>query len=112
VKARFRYSQDNASGYFDYRRYQISHELRYRAKPWEILLEVRFARYEFPVQTIGGPDSSRRRRHELICSARTERSVGRHLRLTAGYDYERTVSNLALDEYSVNMVSAGVQWDF
>ena len=112
TKAGFQRNEDNASGYFDFSRYQLSHQLRYQAKPWEVTLEGRLSYYKFPVQTVSASDLNHRRRADLQITARAERSFGRHLRLSADYAYERADSNLPIDEYAVNMVSAAVSWEF
>jgi hypothetical protein len=112
TKLGYRRSLDNASGYFDYERYQASQQLRYRTRTLELTGEVRFAYYQFSVQTIGGPESSKRQRTDLVISLRAERELARHVRLFAQYEHEHTYSNLAPDEYSVNTTSGGVSFEF
>lgn len=112
TKAGFQHSEDNASGYFDYHRYQGLHQLRYLAAPWEASVEGRIMHYEFPVQTISAASARHRRRWDLVLAARVERQFGRHLRLLAEYEYQRSDSNLVVDEYAVNTLSGGVSWEF
>ena len=112
TKIGYQHSADHFSGYFDYERYQLGHQVRFRWQPWEISVEGRLTHYDFPVQTVGGEGTPKRRRSEYLVNVRAERSLGRHLRLMAEYDYEHTDSNLAVDQYAVNTVSAGVGWEF
>jgi hypothetical protein len=112
TKLGYRHSSDNLSGYFDYERYSISQEIRFQTARWEISAEARYARYRYPVQTVSDTDPSKRRRADFTVALRGERQLAKHIRLYAQYDYERTDSNLALDEYTVNTVSGGVALEF
>lgn len=112
TKLGYRQSADNLSGYFDYERHSISQEIRFQTAAWELSAEARLSHYRYPVQTVSETDSSKRRRSDLTLSLRGERQVAKHVRLYAQYDYERTDSNAALDEYTVNTVSGGVVVEF
>jgi hypothetical protein len=108
----YRRSSDNFSGYFDYERYSVSQEVRFQTAVWELRAEARLAHYRYPVQTVSATDLRRRERRDLTVALRGEHQVGRHIRLYAQYDYERTDSNAALDEYTVNTVSGGLAVEF
>jgi hypothetical protein len=108
----FRHSSDNASGYFDYRRVQVSEQLRFQTKVWLVNGEVRLGRYVFPQQGVDGPGTEPRFRTDLIFNARAEREIVKHLRLYAQFEHEQTFSNLKLDEYEVNTVSGGLMVEF
>jgi len=112
TKLGYRHSSDNLSGYFDYEQYSISQQVRFQTADWELSAEARFSHYRFPVQTVSDTDLEKRRRADLTVSLRAERQLVKHLRLYAQYDYERTDSNLSLDEYTVNTVSGGVAVEF
>ena len=112
TKLGYRHSADNLSGYFDYERYSVSQEIRFQTTAWELSAEARLSSYRYPVQTVSDTDPSKRRRADLTLSLRSERQVAKHVRLYAQYDYERTDSNAALDEYTVNTVSGGVAVEF
>jgi hypothetical protein len=112
TKLGYRQSADNLSGYFDYERYSVSQEIRFQTATWELSAEARLSHYRYPVQTVSETDSSKRRRSDLTLSLRGERQIAKHIRLYAQYDYERTDSNSALDEYTVNTVSGGVAVEF
>jgi hypothetical protein len=112
TKLGYRHSSDNFDGYFDYERYSVSQEIRFRTELWELSAEARYAHYRYPVQTVSDTDSSKRSRSEVTVAVRGERQVAKHVRLYAQYDYERTESNAAFDEYTVNTVSGGVAVEF
>jgi hypothetical protein len=105
---------DNLHGYFDYERYSVSQEIRFQTAAWELIAEARLSNYRYPVQTVSDDDLDprKRRRSELTVTLRGERQIAKHVRLYAQYDYERTDSNAAFDEYTVNTVSGGVAVEF
>jgi hypothetical protein len=112
VKAGYRDSSDNGSGYFDYDRVSVSTALRWRKHPWEITTEARYAHFEFPVQTVGSlllnGDPRKRRRSDWTVHFRVERQLVPHLRGFAEYDREQSISNVSIEEYTVNTVSGGL----
>jgi hypothetical protein len=112
TKLGYRVNDDNGGGYFDYQRYTIGEQIRYRWAGWEIAAEVKYARYLYSVQTIGDPNSPKRDRSEVLFDLRCERQLFKKLRLFAQFEHEEIFSNLALEEYTVNTVSGGVSWEF
>jgi hypothetical protein len=112
TKLGYRDSSDDFSGYFDYERYSVSQEVRFQTATWEITAEARLSHYRYPVQTVSDTDLRKRERSDLTLALRGERQITKHIRLYAQYDYERTDSNSALDEYTVNTVSGGVAVEF
>jgi hypothetical protein len=112
TKLGYRHSLDNLSGYFDYERFSIAQEVRFQTPTWEITVEARLSDYHYPVQTVSDTDLRKRKRTDLTLSLRGERQIAKHIRLYAQYDHERTDSNAALDEYTVNTVSGGLAVEF
>lgn len=108
----YRHGAETVSGYFDYERYELVHQWRFKTGRWEVSAEGRVAHYRFPVQTVSDTDPEKRRRTDLRATLRAERQINPHLRLHAQYEYERSDSNQLLDEYAVNTVSAGVSVEF
>ena len=106
------WSEDNGSGYFNYTRCQISEQLRYVAKSWEIKAQVRFANYDFLQQSASATDSSTRQKEVFAASLRGEKKLFPKLKVFAEYAFERSLSNRTLDEYQVNKVSGGIDWEF
>ena len=116
VKAGYRNATDNGSGYYDYDRVSASAALRWRKHPWELTAEVRYAHYQFPVQTVGSlllnGDPEKRRRSDWSLHLRAERQLMPHLKAFAEYDREQAISNVSIEEYSVNTVSGGVMVEY
>jgi len=108
----FRDNLDNGGGYFNYNQVRCSGQVRYQAKRWEVSAGARLSQYWFPVQTVGDGDPSKRERADLAFTLHGEIQLVKHVRLFAQYIHERTVSNLTLDEYSVNTVNSGVSIEF
>ena len=111
TRVSYRLSWDNASGYFDYNRAQVSEQFRFRQRPWEFSLEGRLTYYGFPVQKASNGQDDRER-VDVGVIARVEFEVGRRMRLFAEYELAQTVSNLELDEYKANTVFGGVSVEF
>ncbi len=112
AKVGFKANRDNASGYFDFNRYQAAGQVRYRTRTWTLTGEAAAYRYDYAVQTIGGPGTPRRERTEVTAGVRCERQIAKAWQVFAEYDHERVMGNLAVEEYSVNKVQAGVNWTF
>jgi hypothetical protein len=112
TKLSYRRNEDNGSGYFDYDKFQFSEQLRFRAKPWELLAEVRFGHYSFDVQTVSATDSSLRQLSEFTWHLRAERQFKKWLKGYVDFEQERNYSNQPLERYTVNTVSGGCIVEF
>jgi hypothetical protein len=111
TKLSYKLNQDNGSGYFDYLRFQAGQQIRYRTKAWEISGEARVGYYDYVIQRVGG-DGPVRERAELRFIARVERQFTGWLRAFGEYEFEQTLANQDIEEYSVNVVTAGLMWEF
>jgi hypothetical protein len=105
-------NDDNGGGYYNYLRPQISQQVQYQTKKWEAQAEARVSHYVYDHQRTDGAASPLRKRTYLRLNVRGERVVWKAIRLYAEYEFERTLSNLELDEYSVNTVAGGLNWEF
>ena len=112
TKLGYKLNQDNGGGYFDYLRFQVSEQIRYRAKDWEISAEARVGFYEYVKQRVSDDDDSERERGEVLVILRVERQLARWLRAFAEYEFEQVLANDDIEEYSVNVVTAGLMWEF
>jgi hypothetical protein len=112
TRVSFRRNTDNAGGYYDYDRFHLAHQIRFRTKVWEASAEARAGFYRFPVQTIAPDSPVHRERTDLLVTLHLERKLGRHVRLFAQYEHEETYSNRAGDEYAANTTSGGLAWEF
>lgn len=108
----FEASQDNGSGYFDYQQYRFTEQLRYRASGWEFSAQASLAYYDFPHQPVSTTDSRARHRSGFLATLRGEKSLSKHWRVYAAYDYERSFSNLDVEQYEANIVSGGIEFAF
>ena len=70
------------------------------------------SQYWFAEQTAGEGDPDKRERSDLALALRAEMQVVTHLRVFAQYSHDRTISNLTVDEYSVNSTQGGIRVDF
>jgi hypothetical protein len=127
TKLGFQYTQDNGSGFFDYYRYSLSEEVRFGTKNWEIKGSAAVSYYDFPVQPSEIPPplvdfptqpvqpttpGSKLQLTTLNLAVRVERRVYNSFRLFGAYAYERVLSNQSDSEYTANVVSGGVSWEF
>ena len=112
VTAGFGLDQDNGSGFFNLSQYSLSPNLEYRAGPWRLSASLSTTAYQFPVQTVplhGGPH---RTKTWLSARARAEWKVTRILKLVANYSFDRSFSNLDIDDYYTHTISVGVELQF
>jgi hypothetical protein len=103
---------DNGSGYFDFRRYLVAETLRYAAPSWQISAQAKLTYYDFPIQTAFPGSYDTRRKAIWLANLRFEKKLWKHLGLFAEYEHEASLSNSVLDEYRVNTVSAGIDWEW
>ncbi|HRY49137.1 MAG TPA: hypothetical protein P5186_13900 [Candidatus Paceibacterota bacterium] len=111
-KIRYERNLDNAAGYFNYHRYQFSHGMRFRHRAWEASLQFRLNYYDYDQQTASSDDDSRRHKFTSSVHARIERQWTKWLGSFLDYEYESSISNTTLDEYGVNVISAGMSLEF
>jgi hypothetical protein len=108
----FSLNQDNDSGYFDYTEYRLVEELRFRPASWEFTLRTGVAYYDSPNQIIIPTAPPGYHRTLLDIGLKAERSLSRHWKVYAAYDFARSFSNSATEDYQSNTGSAGVEFTF
>jgi hypothetical protein len=108
-KFSYMFSQDNASGYFDYDRLLFSQQVRWTNPLWEIKAGARFGWFYYPVQKVGNEQLDR---SYLVLDMRVERRLGKHWLLYVMAEHEWNVSNDALEEYNSWMASGGIGVEF
>jgi hypothetical protein len=106
------WSADHGSGYYDYARPQGFLQVRYRGGGWELSADGRYAYYHYPVQTVSATDPDLRWRSEVAANLAVERSLTSWLKVFVQYAYDRTFGDRPTDAYSVNTVSAGLNFEF
>ncbi len=112
TKVSLQRNEDNGGGYYDYWRPQISEQLRYQAKTWEIQAEARISYYHYDRQPIEDPGSPTREKTYLRFNLRAEKTLLKSLKAFVQFENEQALSNLDIDRYNANTVSAGVDWEF
>lgn len=112
AKLAYESSHDNRSGYFDFRRWQVSQQVRWSAAPWEVSLTGRVADYSYPHQPVapGNPHAIQRASFNL--NLHIERALTRQLKWFLDYDFERLLANQPATGYAVNLVQSGVSVEF
>ena len=105
-------NSDNGSGYFDYRRWIFSEQLRFRDDPWEMRGQIRASLYAYPVQPASATTTDKRSRSDVSLLVRAERKLGKQFKLYSEYEYERSLSNQPGTQYAVNIFSFGLNWEY
>jgi hypothetical protein len=105
-------NKDDGSGYFDYQRCYVSGQVRFQGWGWEAQVQASYGDYGYAVQTVGDGDNSLRSKGLYGFGARVARGLGHGFKGYAEYEFERSVSNRAIDEYQVSTVSGGIEWEF
>lgn len=108
----FKHNEDNGGGYFDFNRYSATLQLRHQSSNWALWLEGGLAYYRYTTQTVSETDPSLRRQLNVTASINCERRLTRFLKLALSYEYQQTLSNNALETYSVNTVIGSLWWEF
>ena len=112
TRASYKRNEDNGTSYFDYHRFQLSEQLRFRSKRWEVVGEVRFGHYLFDTQTVSATDSAKRRLSEFTWHLRVESQLVKHLKAYADFEQEHNFSNQSIERYRVNTISGGLILEF
>ena len=102
---------DNGVGYYDYRRYRAIQRFGYYGKDWQLTIEGKILYYDYQKQPIpNGTDI--RQLWNYIASAHAEKFIWKKLKIFADYDYETVKSNFQFEQYYVNTLMGGVDWEF
>lgn len=104
-------NQDNGPGFFDYDKYRLSKRFSYIGEKWEASVEGKLLLYDYRTQPVLAEDETRERK-EYSLALRLERQLTTGLLWFFESDHEWSESNLILDEYQVNTVMSGVDWEF
>lgn len=108
----FQQNADNGPGFYDYRRYRVAEQVRYVAATWEVKAQAQALFYDFQHQTVDTTSSNLREKAIVNLDLRAEKTICKHLKLFAEYEYERSLSNRAVDEYHANKIFGGAAWEF
>ncbi|MBI5772451.1 MAG: hypothetical protein HZA89_01760 [Verrucomicrobia bacterium] len=108
ARAGYDISSDNGGGYFDYRKLYANGQIRYRNDKWEVRASGRISDFIYPQQTVSATDPRQRHRTDVTANLRVERTLNKHLKLYAEYEFEQSLSNQATTAYAVNQVHSGI----
>lgn len=103
---------DNAAGYYDYWRYFLSEQLRYRRQTWELTGNARLSRYDYTVQTATASAGELLERTSVSLGLRGEVNLGKHVKCYIEYEHDRTFSNHPFSQYQIHNVNGGLIWGF
>jgi hypothetical protein len=112
LTAAYGIDQDNSSGFFDRSQYSLSPKLEYRSGPWTLSASMSAAAYEYPVETVPLNGRNHRSKTWLSTRARAERKLTKNLKLQANYSFDRSFSNLDIDDYFTHTISIGAELQF
>lgn len=112
ARASYLRREDNGSGFFDYDRYQAAGQIRFVQKQWEFKAQVRASYYEYPVQTVSLTDLRYRNKLNAQFTLRGEYAIVKGVRFFTEFEHELLSSNREVDEFHVNTVITGVDWEF
>jgi hypothetical protein len=102
-------NQDNGDGFFDYRRWKLSHQLDFTQGAFEGMLEGKFLHYEYAHQF--APDGHVRRRTELLFTGRVRREIIKSLSLFVEAEHEWVLATDFEERYHATTVWGGIEWE-
>lgn len=107
----FQANADNGSGFYDYDRYQVSQQAGYYSPAWELKASAKASYYDFAIQPATRSDDAPREKTLLTFSLRADRKFLKRLKVFAELEHERSLSNRPGDEYRVNKVLGGIDFE-
>jgi len=112
LKGGGRINLDNGGGYYDYIRPAASARVRYRRDGWEVELGARVSYYTYAEQKVGGLYAIDRERTEWVVEARGSRRLVAWCKLFVAYTHDKVASNQVDDNYSADVFSGGLDFEF
>jgi hypothetical protein len=107
----FEINSDGGSGFYDYYRYRLSKRFGYYGSDWEATLEGKILHYDYERQPVF-QGTGIRSTWEYVLAVHGRKTVWKGLSVFADVEHEISDSNYTLEEYSVNTVMGGVDWEF
>lgn len=111
TRLNFQLNDDNGPGFYDYYRYQATQQIRYVDARWDFKASAKVSYYDFAIQPATVSDPSPRAKTLLTFSLRGERKLMKSLKLFAEFEHERSSSNRPAEEYRVNRVVGGIDFE-
>ena len=105
-------NSDNGSGYWDFLRYRVSHQLRYTGPQWNLQASARLNYYRYDVQPADPPSSDHREVVSISMTLRGEKDLTKSAKGFLEISDEQNNSNRTANEYRALTVSGGLNWEF
>jgi hypothetical protein len=105
-------SLDNGGGYYDYDRLYGGLQLTYKLKRWALIGGARCDYYDYPYQAISEDDPRLRQKTLVVLNARSELKLGKRWMWFVEYEFEQSFAPADYDQYAVNTVSSGMDFEF
>jgi hypothetical protein len=112
LKGGFESNQDNGSGYFDYKRYFASLGLRWKSGAFEARASGSLGVYDYSVQPGAEGLDPKRAKTTVTLDASLGLNLSKRLRAFAEFEHEESLANIPFDNYRVNTVCSGLEWEF
>jgi hypothetical protein len=107
----FEINQDNGPGFYDYYRYRVMKRFGYWGKDWQATIEGKVLHYDYQEQPVPG-SAEVREIWEYVLALHGEKTIWKKLKVFADNEFEVVNSNYGVEEYTVNTVMVGVDWEF
>jgi hypothetical protein len=105
-------NEDRGGGYFDYFRTGANLRALYDAAPWRFEVDPKVVHYDYPVQTVSATDPAKRKRTEVTVGVNARRQIASRFHVFLEYTYEQTLADRTSDDYSVQTISGGLNFEF
>lgn len=112
TKLGYESSDDNGSGYYDFRKWQASQQLRWTAAPWAVSLAGRLAHFHYPRQQVGPGDSRAIERVDFSLNLHAERALAKRVKWFLEFDFDRSLANQPTSGYAVKLFHSGLSIEF
>jgi hypothetical protein len=109
AKAGLEINGDNGNGFFDYRRWKLSHELDFTQGGFEGILQAKLLYYEYQHQVV--ENQGGRRRTELVFGARARKEIVKHVGLFVEAEHEWVMATDFEERYHATTVWGGIEWE-
>ncbi len=101
---------DNGVGFYEYGRYRLMNRFGYYRKTWQVTAEGKVLYYDYDKQPVlNGKDV--RQLWEYVAGIHAEKFIWKKLKIFADFEYETVSSNFRFEQYNVDTMMGGVDWE-
>lgn len=105
-------NRNNGSTFYDFDRYRISQQLRYRGERWELQTQATFSFYNYDSRTVSATNPEKRKRNRLNLETLLQRRISRRWKLFGRHTMEFANSNRVSDDYTAHVIIGGIEWEY